>query len=78
MCSNSAARPDAKDLLLDVLDLRLDKKIRQKSHTAEIFIDITNVYAAVTGDFVFYSYDYSEELTFQSFPSINVGVRVEF
>ena len=60
------------------LDLRLDKKIRQKSHTAEIFIDVTNVYAAVTGDFVFYSYDYSEELTFQSFPSINVGVRVEF
>lgn len=60
------------------LDLRLDKKIRQKTHTAEVFVDITNIYAAVTGDFVFYDYAYEEELTFQSFPNINVGVRVEF
>jgi TonB family protein len=60
------------------LDLRLDKKIRQKTHTAEIFIDITNVYAAVTGDFVFYDYAYEEQLTFQSFPAINIGTRVEF
>ena len=60
------------------LDLRLDKKIRQKTHTAEVFVDITNVYAATTGDFVFYDYAYEEELTFQTFPSINVGTRVEF
>jgi|GEM_PF-1377647 len=60
------------------LDLRLDKKIRKKNTTAEIFIDITNVYAAVTGDFVFYDFEYESELTFQSFPAINVGTRVEF
>ena len=60
------------------LDLRLDKKIRNKNTTAEVFFDVTNVYAAVTGDFVFYDFEYEEELTFQTFPNLNVGVRVEF
>jgi len=60
------------------LDLRIDKKIRKNTHMVEIFAEVTDVYAAKTGDFVFYSFDYEEELAFSGFPSINVGTRVEF
>ena len=60
------------------LDLRIDKKIRKPSHTVEVFAEVVDVYAAKTGDFVFYSFDYEEELGFQGIPNVNVGARVEF
>ena len=60
------------------LDLRLDKKIRKLTHMVEVFIEVTDVYAAQTGDFTFYSFDYEEELAFQGIPSVNIGTRVEF
>ncbi len=60
------------------LDLRIDKKIRKNNHMVEVFAEVTDVYAAKTGDYVFYSYDYEEELAFQGIPSINIGARVEF
>ena len=60
------------------LDLRIDKKMRKLTHMVEFFLEVTDVYAAQTGDFVFYSFDYEEELAFQGIPSVNVGARVEF
>jgi hypothetical protein len=60
------------------LDLRLDKRIRQKDHTADVFIDILNIYAATTDDFVLYSFDYRESASFTAIPSFNIGVRIEF
>lgn len=60
------------------LDLRLDKTIRQRDHTAEIYVDVQNVYGSVNTDFQIPSYDYREEISFQNIPLINLGVRVEF
>jgi len=60
------------------LDIRIDKRIRKKDHVADVFIDILNVYAATTDDFLLYSFDYLESASFTAIPSFNFGVRVEF
>lgn len=60
------------------LDLRIDKRIRKDDHVADIFIDILNLYAATTDDFLLYSFDFEESAAFTAIPSFNFGVRVEF
>ena len=68
----------ARGLPYHQLDLRLDKKIRKKNHTVDIYIDVQNVYAATASDWELYSYDYRATASFTGIPTINFAVRVEF
>jgi len=60
------------------LDLRIDKRIRQKTHFVDVFVDVTNVYYAKTDEFPIQSFDYRETASFALIPGIDFGVRVEF
>jgi len=68
----------ARGLPYHQLDLRLDKRFRKKNHLVDIYIDVTNVYAATASDWELYSYDYRETASFTGIPTINFAVRVEF
>lgn len=60
------------------LDLRLDKTIRERMHTVEIYLDVQNIYGSTNTDFELPSYDYRSTVAFSNVPLINLGVRVEF
>ncbi len=59
------------------LDLRLDKMLRAKKHTVDIYVEVLNVYATPAADLEFLATLY-KGLQITSLPTVNFGARVEF
>ena len=59
------------------LDIRIDKMLRARKHTVDVYVEVLNVYATPAAELEFLATIY-KGLEITSLPTINLGARVEF
>jgi len=59
------------------LDLRLDKMLRARKHTVDLYVEVLNVYATPAAELEFLTTIY-KGLGITTLPTVNFGARVEF